>query len=196
MSFENWARRASGLVIPRMGFERWKFLPCLDCCPDEGYPNRINGCDGCTDWAPGAFEVVIAGVTTGTCCNPCSMNGTYILERGPGGPAHGCISGASHWPWVCCWDYDLGGYFCGDNGPPTDTVVITISRGRILCAIKWSPDLDECPDSSPADSYATWHNLYDDPVDCDAISELGLGNPHSGAGDCNVTSSTCVISAL
>ena len=80
MSVESWARRASGLLVPTMGFAnhplgRWQ--PCVGpCC---GVP------EACTDCFPGAepesIWIDVPAIANGTCESCADWEGTYELLR-------------------------------------------------------------------------------------------------------------------
>lgn len=76
MSVESWARRASGLLVPRMGVTPWRFGPCANCCG-----SGICTCEGST---PTSLEVEISGVTecgVGPGCETCAgdWNTTHVV---------------------------------------------------------------------------------------------------------------------
>ncbi len=83
MSATNWLRRASGLIVPRVGFSTaaWEFQN-WGCCCEATFPP-----DGtCQDCLPGgsfpfpaSMWVDISNVVDGTCSNCSSYNSTYQL---------------------------------------------------------------------------------------------------------------------
>jgi len=71
MSVESWARRASGLLVPTLGFANHplgRFQPCVGpCC----------GCESCgVSLAPGVWAD-ITGVLNGTCSDCEDLNTTW-----------------------------------------------------------------------------------------------------------------------
>ena len=83
MAAENWLQRASGLVVPAMGFAdhplgRWQ--PCVGpCCGSWEDP----GCTYCSDGMPRYLEVLLSGTS--------GMDGTHVIEA-----SAPCVWGAAY----------------------------------------------------------------------------------------------------
>ena len=98
MSVESWARRASGLLVPRMGFANHplgRFQPCVGPCCEEPL------CTDCGDW----FSVWadLPALVDGSCADCELAERTVKLGTWTGGA------------WAYCGG-DAGGgasYFCG-----------------------------------------------------------------------------------
>ena len=78
MSVENWARRASGLLLPMRSLAApWRFLPCESCCFS---PTSCNDCyDGTL---PSTITVDLPALADGIwegCCD--GFENTYILDQ-------------------------------------------------------------------------------------------------------------------
>ncbi len=70
MGADGFYRRASGLLVPRLGFASDQPYPCPDCCGEAG---------PCT-----CFKVVLSGFVADVC--PCTcLNITYYVSAGDGG---------------------------------------------------------------------------------------------------------------
>lgn len=79
MSVESWARRASGLLLPKMSLNplgRFQVCKPGECCVEGA-----EGCQWCDNGlAPEFVELTIAGVTDGP-CTPCSIfNTTHLIQ--------------------------------------------------------------------------------------------------------------------
>jgi len=160
MSVESWARRASGLLVPTLGFAHklGRFQPCVGpCCGEE--PVTCSVCPEGT--APAALEITIAGVTNNDCSN-C-----------------GDISAASHViPATPAWN---DGYrkctYSGEivNLGCTDTTLCRVVRvylvdnsDRLVVLVCLGTQAALEVEFAPEDSYASWWRTWIDgfPVDC------------------------------
>ena len=103
MSIESWARRASGLLVPTIGFAdhplgRWQ--PCVGpCC--EGGPCIVCGHPENPDTGPAQLEIELSGFSsTGDAkCPDCdALNDTFVLTESGN---HDCV-----------WNYQDDNFFC------------------------------------------------------------------------------------
>ena len=83
MSAENWMRRASGLVVPAMGFAnpmgRFQACPPGECCPvvcGDCYPGA----------SPASIWIDVPAIANNACSNCGNYEGTYKLDHLGGSP--------------------------------------------------------------------------------------------------------------
>lgn len=84
MSVQTWARRVSGLLVPRMSLAnplgRFQVCPPGECCECD-----TTDCPACPPFpgpGPPFLEVTIAGVTNGDCSDCANeINGVHILSN-------------------------------------------------------------------------------------------------------------------
>ncbi|KKN80839.1 hypothetical protein LCGC14_0326460 [marine sediment metagenome] len=165
----------SRLILPRPIFPRpFLWIPKLEFAP--GYPCCCSlpcPCGYCTGSTPLTIQMIISGITDGSCGSCNGFNETYILTAGTGaGACSGC----------CFWWYDLAPTICGVAAiyalvNASDEIRVlgmnTCSGTRRWGFKKTSADMD-C---------ASW-NSYSIPPDGHFLDQ------------CNTSAATCLLTAL
>lgn len=181
MTAENWLQRASGLVVPAVGFAdhplgRWQ--PCVGpCCESDVTP-----CEYCSTGNISRYaEVTIAGVTDGTCSGCSVLNATHVV--GPVGEgAFACAWRAANYDFTC---------------PGSDWAVIEVSAGVAwditegkyeVAAVIWIAAEGEVL------QWAGYHLFYDDKPDCTSFSDLVLTQYYSTVERCNLPNTVTLTS--
>jgi len=168
---EHWARRASGLLVPRtrLAYRLWRFQPCTSCCP-EGKET----CENCEDdLAPNEFQVMLSGIIEDGCGDCDSLNDTYVV------------------PWRevvgCRWYYYLPAEICN-----VATVEVQVMAPYLLLGYHINVYLMDASWTA----LCRWTKDYGvEKPDCDALNNEVI--PLSWQGwTCDASSSTCLLTAL
>lgn len=173
MSVESWARRASGLLVPRMSLAnplgRFQVCPPGECC-DPVYECQY--CAGSGVNAPAFMQVDVAGVSDNGCGGIwCTMfNGGHI-----------CAASGN-----CSWHkFGFVGEFCPFYDPPAGNGSVAVRMLNLALRV----GLGGLPNG------ATYEYTFVDPPNCFTFSSLVLPLlSTSGDGKCNWPASVTVTS--
>lgn len=143
------------------------WYPC--CCEDEG---TEADCVRCDDNTPDPITVTISGVSNTEDCSECEdMNGSFVLDW-----VSGCKWQLALSPTICDYEY-ITFYF--ESGVIQPAFFVVFSTG-------------DSPDQFSGDR---WSKSTADEGDSDCMAWDGLDLPSTYEYWCDLSSSTCTVSA-
>ena len=152
-----------------------------DCCCDSG--GGTHACFG-TCVGPDSVQVVISGVTNGSCGSCSSMNGTFVLAYN-GIYASGGYGG-------CWYIYDRGSQLCGDKCRYLHVHLYSYLLGSI--SVTWNFDA-AIPGIISGAPYMQWAD-FGVTLDCPGMSSYSVPYWDDLGAGCNPTSATCLVTSL
>lgn len=165
-----------GAVLAMAGFGN--FPGCGPCC-------GVVKCANCNaGQTMEQVQVVLAGIANGTCSNCGTYNGTFILDRFGG-------SGS------CCWTVFVpSGPYCDPGAGQSDLVSFAVNIGASNNVYVTLPSSGFLPSACVASYGQNWDKTISVPFDCaTTLSTATSLTKHSYTG-CDLTSSTCNVTAL
>ena len=184
-------RRASGLLLPRLGFanENDQPYPCDECCIEEDPGVDCEELTCIDGDKPSQFQVVIAGITNDTCSDCDDLNDTYILDFKGLGFENTCGTDLGG---DCLYEYVFPSTVCGIER-------IILGLGNV--GTRWRIDVTLCTGTFDVGIAYWWREaplLELDKLDCTTFDNypINKGNASDVDFECNESSATASITSL